>query len=141
MQELSLLFAQRNVGTSAAATAGSALIMLVFFAIYFAFIALIIGGLWMTFVKAGKPGWACLIPIYNGIVLLEIAGKPIWWIFLYFIPFVNIVIAVLVSIDLAKKFGKEAGFAVGLVLLPFIFFPILGFGDARYRRRRAMDDD
>lgn len=87
---------------------------------------------WKIFTKAGKPGWAAIIPVYNIIVLLEITGRPIWWIALYLIPLVNLGIAIVVNIDLAKSFGKSAGFGVGLVLLSFIFYPILGFGDARY---------
>jgi Family of unknown function (DUF5684) len=141
MLELSLLFAQGNVGNSGAATAASALVSLVFFGICFAIMALVFAGMWRIFEKAGKPGWACLIPIYNGIVLLEIVEKPIWWIILYFIPCVQFVIGILVSIELANKFGKDIGFAIGLILLPVIFIPILGFGDARYRGRIAMDDD
>ena len=66
-------------------------------------------------------------------MLLEIAGKPIWWIVLFLIPFVNIVIAIIVSLSVAKSFGKGPGFGVGLALLPFIFYTILGFGDARYQ--------
>lgn len=92
----------------------------------------IIAGLWKMFTKAGKPGWASIIPIYNAIVLLEIAGKPIWWIILMLIPCVNIIILILVNIDLAKAFGKGTGFGIGLTFLPGIFHMILGFGDAKY---------
>lgn len=106
---------------------------LLFFLIEIAIAVVIIAGIWKVFVKAGKPGWAAIIPIYNFIVLLEIAGKPIWWIILMFIPIVNLVIAILVSIEVAKNFGKGPGFGVGLALLGFIFFPILGFGDAQYQ--------
>jgi uncharacterized membrane protein YoaK (UPF0700 family) len=84
-------------------------------------------------VKAGKPGWAAIIPIYNVIVLLQIAGKPLWWIILLFIPIVNLIMAILIGIAVAKKFGKSGGFGVGLALLGFIFYPILGFGDAQYQ--------
>jgi len=98
-----------------------------------ALLVAIIAGLWKVFTKAGKPGWASIIPIYNGIVLLEIAGKPLWWIILFFIPCVNIIIAILVAMDVAKNFGKGAGFGLGLAFLPFIFYPILGFSDARYQ--------
>lgn len=90
-------------------------------------------GMWKTFEKAGKPGWAAIIPIYNLIVLLEVAGKPIWWIVLLIIPFVSIVIVLLVLLDVAKNFGKSPVFGLGLLFLGFIFFPILGFGDAQYR--------
>jgi hypothetical protein len=65
--------------------------------------------------------------------MLKICGKPLWWIILFFIPIVNIVAAILVCIALAERFGKGVGFAIGLVLLPFIFIPVLGFGDATYR--------
>lgn len=88
--------------------------------------------LWKIFEKAGKPGWAGIIPIYNTVVLLEIVGRPIWWIILLLIPCVNIVVSVIVMIDLAKSFGKGTGFGIGLWLLGIIFFPILGFGNARY---------
>jgi hypothetical protein len=104
----------------------------VFLIIMLAFAALMIASLWKVFSKAGRPGWAAIIPVYNAIVLLEIAGKPIWWIILLMIPLVNIIIAIVVYIDLAKSFGKSAGFAFGLLFLSFIFFPILGFGGARY---------
>lgn len=87
---------------------------------------------WKIYSKAGKPGWACLIPIYNIIVLLEIIGKPWWWLFLFLIPIVNIVFAIWTINLLSKSFGKSEGFTIGLILLPFIFFPILGLGDAKY---------
>jgi hypothetical protein len=98
-----------------------------------AVLIVVIAGVWKTFEKAGKPGWAAIIPIYNMIVLLEVARRPIWWFILMFIPIVGIVIAIIVSIDVAKNFGKEAGFGLGLAFLGFIFYPILGFGDARYQ--------
>jgi hypothetical protein len=95
---------------------------------------LIIAGMWKVFEKAGQPGWAAIIPIYNAIVMLQIAGKPIWWIILLLIPCVNIIILIVVTIDLAKKFDQSALFGIGLALLGFIFWPILGFGSAQYRR-------
>ena len=98
-----------------------------------AIVVLLIASLWMTFAKAGKPGWGAIIPIYNIILLLQIAGRPIWWIILMFIPLVNLVVGIIVSIDVAKNFGKGPGFGIGLALLGFIFYPILGFGSAQYR--------
>ena len=98
-----------------------------------AVIIVMFAGLWQVFTKAGKPGWACLIPIYNIVVLLQIVEKPIWWIILMFIPLVNLVIAFLLQMAMAEKFGKGIGVAVGLFFLPFIFYPWLGFGDASYR--------
>ena len=87
---------------------------------------------WKIYEKAGQPGWACLIPIYNIIIFLRIIGKPWWWIFLFMIPGVNIVFAIWATNLLSKSFGKSEGFTVGLILLGFIFYPILGLGDAEY---------
>lgn len=101
--------------------------------IWLAIVVVVVVGVWKVFEKAGKPGWAAIIPIYNLIVLLEIAGKPLWWIVLFLIPLVNLVAAILVGIAVAKCFGKGTGFGVGLALLGCIFFPILGFGDAKYQ--------
>jgi len=100
---------------------------------YYAFvIATFVAG-WKVFEKAGKPGWASLIPIYNVIVLLEIVGKPLWWILpLILCPCINLILAILICVSLAKSFGQGAGFAIGLFLLPPIFTLILGFGDYRY---------
>jgi hypothetical protein len=86
-----------------------------------------IASLWKLFSKAGEPGWASLVPIYNMIVLLKISSMPWWWVLLaciaqFIIPF-----------KLAANFGKGTGFAVGLLLLPFIFLPMLAFGSAQYR--------
>jgi len=97
-----------------------------------AFGVLMIASMWKVFTKAGKPGWAAIVPIYNIIVLLEIIGKPLWWIVLFLIPFVSLVAAIMVSLEVAKCFGKTPGFGIGLALLSFIFYPILAFGDARY---------
>ncbi len=88
--------------------------------------------MWTIFTKAGKPGWASIIPIYNFIILLEIVGKPWWWLLLMIIPIVNIVLLIIMYNQLSLSFGKDAGFTVGLILLSFIFFPILAFGDALY---------
>lgn len=98
-----------------------------------AFAVLMIASMWKIFTKAGKPGWAAIVPIYNIVVLLEIVGKPVWWIILFLIPIVSLVIAIIVALELAKCFGKGAGFGIGLVFLGFIFMPILAFGDARYQ--------
>ena len=94
---------------------------------------IMIAAMWKVFTKAGKPGWAAIIPIYNIIVLLSIAGKPTWWIVLFLIPIVSFVILILTYVGLANRFGKGGGFAVGLVLLSPIFIPILGFGSAQYQ--------
>jgi len=104
----------------------------IFFLIWLAIVVAIIAGGWKMFAKAGKPGWAFIVPIYNAIVMLEITGRPIWWIILLIIPFVGIVVGIIVCIDLAKSFGQDVLFGIGIVFLGFIFIPILGFGDAKY---------
>jgi hypothetical protein len=101
--------------------------------IYVAVLGLVLASMWTIFAKAGKPGWAALIPIYNLIVLLEIVGKPWWWLLLMLIPLVNVVFAVWTYNLLSKSFGKSEGFTVGLILLSIIFLPILAFGDAQYQ--------
>lgn len=88
---------------------------------------------WKIYTKAGKPGWACIIPIYNIIVMLEIVGKPWWWIFMFLLPIVNIVFAIWMINLLSKSFGQSEGFTVGLILLPVIFYPILAFGSYTYQ--------
>jgi len=87
---------------------------------------------WKMYSKAGKPGWESIIPIYNLIVLLQIIQKPIWWIVLYFIPFVNTIITLLVALNLAKAFGKSAVFGVVLLWIFPIGYLILGFGSSKY---------
>lgn len=96
-----------------------------------------IAAMWKVFQKAGKPGWAAIVPIYNIIVILNIAGKPWWWILLCLIPLVNLIVLIIVYISFARNFGKGVGFALGLMFLSFIFFPILAWGDAQYQPQLA----
>ena len=91
-------------------------------------------GMWKVFVKANKPGWAALVPIYNLFVLAEVGGKPSWWAILLFVPLVNLIVFVVICMGVAKNFGKNELYGIGLALLGFIFFPLLGFGNARYRK-------
>ena len=100
--------------------------------LYIGIIVLYIAGMWKAFEKAGKPGWAAIVPIYNIIVMIEIAKKPLWWIILCLIPIANIVILIMINIEIAQNFRKGAGFGLGLAFLGFIFWPLLGFGDDRY---------
>jgi hypothetical protein len=109
-----------------------------FWPVWGIFVILMIASMWMVFTKAGKPGWASIIPFYNTWTLCEVAGRPGWWMFLLFIPFVNFVIFIIIAIDVAKNFGKGVGFGIGLILLSFIFYPILAFGSAQYQGGGAM---
>ncbi|RKT57439.1 DUF5684 domain-containing protein [Saccharothrix australiensis] len=95
---------------------------------------LMIAAMWKVFSKAGRPGWAAIIPIYNLYVLLKVAGRPGWWLILFIIPLVNIVMSIIISLDVAKSFGKGGAFGFfGLWLFGFIGYPVLGFGSARYQ--------
>jgi hypothetical protein len=105
----------------------------IFWVIYLAVIALFIVAMWKLFTRAGKPGWASLIPIYNNVVMLEIAGKPLWWVFMLFIPFINIVFGFLILYHFSKAYGKSDGFSIGVALLSIIFLPMLAFSDAKYQ--------
>lgn len=107
-----------------------ALVLLGFYAV----IGLVyVVALWKIFTKAGQPGWAAIVPFYNIYIMLQIAGRPGWWILLFFVPGVNFVISILVAIDLAKAFGKSTAFGVfGLALFSFVGYPMLGFGKATY---------
>ena len=116
-------------GGEAAAAGGIGLVALL---IYVAIALLMIISLWKVFSKAGQPGWASIIPIYQTVVMLQVAGKPIWWIILLFVPIANIVIAIMMLAGIAKNFGKGGGFVVGMLLLPIIVWPMLGLGSAEY---------
>lgn len=101
--------------------------------LWLAVLVVVVAGMWKVFEKAGQPGWAAIVPFYNIYVLAtQVARKEILWFILLLIPVVNIIAAVIVSIDVARKFGQGTGFGIGLALLPFIFYPILGFGSAQY---------
>ena len=92
--------------------------------------------LWKIFEKAGKPGWAAIVPIYSQWVLLELVGFPGWLSLLWLVPYVGqvapLAINVIIAVKLPEKFGKKSTYAIGLILLPFIFYPMLGFGKAEF---------
>ena len=113
-------------------TAAAGVGILLYLIIVFAVAVLVVIGWWKIFSKAGQPGWAAIIPFYNIYILLKVVGRPGWWLILYFIPVVDFVIQIIVNLDLAKSFGKSTGYAIGLILLPFIFYPMLGLGSSRY---------
>lgn len=89
--------------------------------------------LWKVFTKAGKPGWAAIVPFYNLYVMLQIVGRPAWWLLLFFIPFVNLVISVVLSLDIAKAFGRSPMFGIlANFLLSPVGYLIIGFGSSSY---------
>lgn len=105
--------------------------------IYLLTIVGVFAGTWKLFEKAGRPGWAAIVPVYNLVVLLRITSQSMWWILLVLIPGVNVVALFIIHLNVAWRFGKDLGYAFGLTLLPFVFYPILGFGHARYRPGRG----
>jgi hypothetical protein len=122
--------AQNNTqGGGAMAAGGGAVILLIQLAI----LVVVIAGMWKVFTKAGQPGWAAIIPIFNVYILCKIVGRPWWWVVLCFIPIVNLIAFIVLSFDVAKSFGKGGLFAIGLLLLSPIFYCILGFGSAQYQ--------
>jgi hypothetical protein len=93
--------------------------------------------LWKIFNKAGRSGWALLVPIYNVMVLLRIAGRPAWWVLLLWIPGLNLFLLALAAISMAKRFGRGFRFGLGLFFLFPLFLPALAFSNLQYRRPAA----
>jgi hypothetical protein len=114
--------------TTAAVAGGTAIYVIICLAIsVFAIVCM-----WKIFAKAGKPGWASIVPFYNLYILFEITwGNGILFL-LNLIPIVNAIIMLITYVKLAKAFGKSGGFAAGLIFLNLIFVCILGFGSAQY---------
>jgi hypothetical protein len=125
---------------------------------------------WKIFTKAGMPGWASLVPIYNLYVYTKILKRPSWWIVIYFVPnLISLVLSTVINsmpdmiflllavsiilyigilvlgiidmVKLAKVFGQDSGFAVGLIFLSFIFIPILAFGSAEYEKSNTSSGE
>ena len=119
--------------TSSASTAAVGGAMVVTYVISLVVSVLAIVAMWKMFTKAGKPGWASIVPVYNIIVLFQVCGMNPLLILLLFIPIANVVVYIMAMVKLAGKFGKGGGFAAGLIFLNFIFMLILAFGDAEYQ--------
>lgn len=98
---------------------------------------------WKVFTKAGKPGWASIVPVYNMIVMIQIADLSLVYLLLFFVPIANIYALFKIYIGIAHKFGKSTGFGVGLIFLTIIFMPMLAFGDAVYEgnSNTSMNND
>ena len=139
MHTLTTILAQASGNQEAAIAAGIMAFFAAFFLVFVVIGIVVLIGMWKTFAKAGQPGWAVLIPIYNIIVLLRVAGLPWYWVFAPFVAIIPILgwIAYLVWIvwvhhRISTRFGQGVGFAIGLVLLAPIFWLILGFGSSKY---------
>ena len=118
---------QQSSGTSSAWSLLSLLIAILF-----------IAAQWVTFTKAGRPGWAAIIPVYNTLQMIWMVGRPWWWLLLLLIPLLNIIIGIILLNDLSTSFGHGIGFTLGLIFLATIFFLILAFGSSQYRGPAAQ---
>jgi len=127
---MSLCLAQNNSGNTTAAIFIAPLLIILLIGL--ALSILVVVSQWIVFDKAGQPGWAAIIPIFNTIIMLKVAGKPIWWIILFFVPFVNVIVAIIMVHGISTNFGRSVGTTLGLMFLPIIFWPILAFGSAEY---------
>lgn len=121
-------FAAREATTTMSGTASLMIL---------AFILLLLVSMWRVYERAGEPGWAILVPIYNTYVLTRIGRVSGWWVLAMFVPLLNIVALFVVSIGVAERFNRGAGFGIGLVFLPFIFYPMLAWGDEQPVMRTA----
>lgn len=117
-----------NDAAVAAMAAGSIVYSLIVLAI--AIVVLV--GLWKVFEKAGKPGWGAIVPFYNLYCLFDMTFGTGWLFLLMFIPCVGQIMLIIMWVKLAMAFDKGVAFGIGILFLPFIFVPMLGFGDAQY---------
>jgi hypothetical protein len=131
---------QLDYSTTAGDELSTGVLLLVYGIMFLVFGLPTLVGMWKIFQKAGRPGWAAIVPFYNIWTLLKIIGRPAWWMVLWvlsFIPLIGLVPALVATIvnsnDLAKSFGKDVGWTVLLILVPFVAYPILGFSkDIKY---------
>lgn len=129
-----------QVSDNDAALAGGILALLGAFMFVFALVGLVVViGMWKTFSKAGQPGWAAIIPIYNLVVLFRVAGQSGWLALTFLLNFIPVIgglawlgIVIWNHVNVSKRFGHGVGFALGLVFLAPIFWLILGFGSSKY---------
>ena len=118
--------------TNAAATGATAGFLIVWDIVILALCVLILVANWRIYMKAGRPGWAAIVPFYNMYCLFDMAFGNGWLFLLTFVPCVGAVMNIVMYVKLSQAFGMSGAFAVGLIFLPYVFLPILGFGDAEY---------
>jgi hypothetical protein len=124
--------AQATFTTSTSVSGDAAAMSPIWIVVWLVLTVALVVAVWKIFVKAGQPGWASLIPLYNTIVLLRITGKSGWWVLGLMVPFLNFFVLVRLVFNLATVFGRGMGFGFGLLFLSPIFILILAFGDAQY---------
>jgi len=126
------LLAQVTTSTSTSGSVAGGVASGIGALIWLVVVVAMLAGIWKLFTKAGQPGWAAIIPIYNYVVMFRITGRSPWWILGMFVPFLNFFVFIRLVFDLAKAFGRGVGFGFGLLFLFPIFVLILAFGDAQY---------
>jgi uncharacterized membrane protein YhaH (DUF805 family) len=131
---------QRAQSVSTSSVGDGAAISTITLVVYVGIIVLTLAGYWRMLSKAGRPGWAVIVPIYGAVQLLQLSGRSGWWVLAMMVPFLNLFTAIRLAFELARVFGRGIGFGFGLLFLPFIFAPVLGFGDAEYVGRRTRDE-
>ncbi len=109
--------------SSAAVSLGS-----FFFVWMFIFVLIYALAGWMLFEKAGYQGWKALIPFYNTYTLVKIANRPRWWFILIIIPYIEVFVRLIVSLDIARAFGKGKMYGIFFLwLLPFVGLLFIGW--------------
>jgi uncharacterized membrane protein YhaH (DUF805 family) len=139
LSQFAVTYSYSYSDTNTQSSTGSVFLNIVLLLIGLALVVLMVASMWRLFIKAGKPGWAAFVPFYNTYVLLQITGKPGWWLLLFFIPIVNFFVSVVVYYELVKCFGKGVGFLILLVVVPMVAYPLLAFGDAEYHAPTPED--
>ena len=100
---------------------------------------IMIASMWRIFTKAGRPGWAAIVPVYNTLQLIWTSGKPWWWVILMFIPLINVIALIVIYYNLARAFGKGVGYTLLFLFLPIIGFPMLAWGSATYKLKKPKN--
>ena len=137
---LSLQRAQSMSTSSAVADDALSTIATITMVVCFGVAVLMFAGYWRMLSKAGRPGWAAIVPYYGTVKLLEISGRSGWWVLVMMVPLLGLFPAIRLPFELAQVFGRGIGFGFGLLFLSFIFAPFLGFGDAEYVGPRTRDE-
>lgn len=133
LETLATTYNYVTTNTTTEPDAGVSMLVMVLF---LALAVVMIASMWKIFTKAGRPGWAALVPIYNTLQLIWTSGKPWWWFLLMLIPFVNIVVLVVVYYNLCKAFGKGVGYTLLLIFIPIVGFPMLAWGNTTYKLKK-----
>jgi len=97
-------------------------------------------GTWKLYVKAGRKAWEAAIPVYNAVVLMQIIGRPKWWVILLFLPIINLLMFAVIWVETIRSFGKKSTLDTVLVIatLGFYIYYINYFTEVKYERDRSL---